>query len=350
MALWNGQDPILKERLFGLNPYEGNHGEDVKEYYYYLDATPTHSYMKFLYRYPHQRFPYEKLVQENQSRGTEQREFELIDTGIFADNAFFDVVVEYGKADREDTCIRIEIFNRGSKEATISVLPQLTFRNRWSWEEHWENVPEIHEGPYSSTFQTLYADPKNVLPPDWISEGYVFSPCYLVGDPADALLFTDNESHNERLYGTKSRAPYVKDAFHRHVIDQERSTNPEKKGTKGCFYYKDLSIPAGGSKVIRLRLCEQLVKKPLEEIDSVIALRKKEADGFYDSFQDKGLSVEQKQIQRQAFAGLLWSTQFYFYDVKQWLRRGISLLLRHPLLDTRSAICIGAICTRTTSL
>ena len=319
LAFWNGRDPILKERLFGLNPYEGNHGEDVKEYYYYLDATPTHSYMKFLYRYPHNAFPYEQLIEENKRRSTEQREFELIDTGIFKDNAFFDIVVEYAKADPEDTCIRVEIFNRGDRDAQISMLPQLFFRNRWAWTEEWKDTPEISEGPYSPKFQSLHADPREMPPPDWLSGDYPFTPYYLIGEPCDELLFTNNESHNERLYGVKSQTPFVKDAFHRYVIQGERVVNPAKRGSKACFHYKELSIAPGQSKVFRFRLCQNLAAAPLEKIDEVVSLRKKEADAFYASLPPSDATPEDKSIQRQACAGLLWSTQFYFYDVKRWL-------------------------------
>ncbi len=320
LALWNGKDPILKERLFGLNPYEGNHGEDVKEYYYYLDATPTHSYMKFLYRYPQNAYPYEQLIEENKKRTVKDREFELIDTGIFANSEFFDVVVEYAKAGPEDTCIRIEIFNRANTDATISVLPQLFFRNRWAWEEKkWATVPEIHEGPYSSKFQSLYADPKEMPPSDWLSGVYPFSPYYLVGDSASELLFTNNETHAECVYGSKSSTPHVKDAFHRHVIQNEDCVNPEKKGSKACFHYRELQIPANSSRVLRFRLCQELTKQPLDDVEAVVLARKKEADAFYDALQQKKLTTEEKAIQRQALAGLLWSTQFYFYNVKTWL-------------------------------
>ncbi len=321
LALWNGKDPILKERLYGLNPYEGNHGEDVKEYYYYLDATPTHSYMKFLYRYPHNAFPYDELVEENKKRSTHDREFELIDTGIFAKNEFFDVVVEYAKADVEDTCIRIEIFNRSDKDAVISVLPQITFRNSWAWDKEWDKCPEIQEGPYSSKFQSLHADPKNMPPLDWMTFDYSLAPYYLAGDPADELLFTNNETHNERLYGqqSKSRTPYVKDAFHRYVVQGEHCVNPAKKGSKASFHYKELHIPAGQSRVLRFRLCQKLSPKPLDDVDAVVSARRKEADEFYDSFQQKKSTPEEKMIQRQALAGLIWSTQYYFYDVKKWL-------------------------------
>lgn len=322
LALWNGKDPILKERLFGLNPYEGNHGEDVKEYYYYLDATPTHSYMKFLYRYPQNAFPYDELVEVNKKRTTKDREFELIDTEIFAKNEFFDVVVEYAKADVEDVCIRIEIFNRSDQDAQISVLPQLWFRNRWTWDKNWEEAPEISEGPFSQKFQSLYADPKKIPSPDWLTYDYTISPFYLAGDPADELLFTNNETNNERLFGpqVKSVSHFVKDAFHRYVVEGGACVNPAKKGTKASFHYKEVHIPAKKSKVIRLRLSPKLSKAPLEEVDAVVAMRKKEADDYYDALQPKKMTPEEKKIQRQAFAGLLWSTQFYFYDVKAWLR------------------------------
>lgn len=327
-AFWNGKDPILKERLFGLNPYEGNHGEDVKEYYYYLDATPTHSYMKFLYRYPQQAFPYTHLLEENKQRSVNDREFELIDTGIFAGNDFFDIVVEYAKASNEETCIRIEIFNRAGKEAALSVLPQLTFRNRWSWEKKWDNRPEISEGPSNADFQSLCANPKDLPPGDWRSGNYSFETYYLVGAPTNELLFTNNETHHERVDGPHSASyePYVKDAFHRYVIHNENCIHPEKKGSKACFHYKELQIPAGKSVVLRFRLCQTIPKKPLDDVDATIAERKKEADEFYSSFQKSSLSAEEKWIQRQALAGLLWSTQFYSYDVKRWLEGDDPLL------------------------
>jgi hypothetical protein len=321
LALWNGKDAILKERLFGLNPYEGNHGEDVKEYYYYLDATPTHSYMKYLYRYPQNAFPYEQLIEENRKRTTKDREFELIDTEIFSKNEFFDVIVEYAKATQEDVCIRVEIFNRNEEDAMITVLPQLWFRNRWAWTKQWESEPEIQEGPYSSKFQSLYADPKKILPSDWLSEDYSFFSMYLAGEPADELLFTNNETHCERLYGpgVRSTTPYVKDAFHRYVVGKEKCVHPGKKGTKACFLYNEVHIPAKKSKVFKFRLSPHLTKAPLDDVEGTIATRKKEADEYFDSIQSKKLSLEEKQIQRQAIAGVLWSTQFYFYDVKKWL-------------------------------
>ncbi len=255
----------------------------------------------------------------NKKRTTFDREFELIDTGIFAEDAFFDVFVEFAKASPEDTCIRIEILNRGEQDAEIWVLPQIAFANRWSWEKKWGQIPEICQGPYGPSFHTLYADPKNMPGPDWVCGNYPFSAYYLVGDPADELLFTDNETNNERLYGSKNRTRFVKDAFHRYVIQNQPCINLEKKGSKACFYYRQIDIPAKGSKVIKLRLCQNLSKNPLEGIDLVIADRKKEADVFYASLQKQGLKEEDKKIQRQALAGLLWSTQYYSYNVKTWL-------------------------------
>ncbi len=321
LALWNGKDPILKERLFGLNPFEGNHGEDVKEVYFYLDALPTHSYMKYLYRYPHKVFPYTQLVEENRRRTTQDREYELVDTDIFAENRFFDIYVEYAKASPEDTCIRIEIFNRGPEEATISVLPQLYFRNSWSWEAGDQEMPEITAGPFSKDFQSLYADPKHILPPHWLHTNYTLSPFYLVGTPGAELLFTNNESHNERLYGqnVKSRTPYVKDAFHRYVIHREPCINPTGNGSKSCFYYKELSIPSGKSQVIYMRLTPQLTSSPLKDIEKIVGMRREESNEFYAEILPQKSTAVDRVIHRQAHAGLLWSTQFYWYHVKKWL-------------------------------
>ncbi|MBS0621315.1 MAG: glucosidase [Verrucomicrobia bacterium] len=319
IALWNGKDPILKERLFGLNPNEGNHGEDVKEYYYYLDGVPTHSYMKCLYRYPQEAFPYEHLLEENRKRGVNDREFELIDTGVFKENRFFDITIEYAKASPEDTCIRISIINQGPEEASLTVLAQLWFRNRWTWDGSFEQMPEITEGPLSSKYCTLHADPKNLSHPDWLSFDYALPSCFLAGDLPDALLFTNNETNCEHLYGSKSASPYVKDAFHRYIIEKKPCINPEKKGTKACFHYKDLLIQPGETRILRLRISSELMKNPLDEVDQIMALRKKEADGFYAELQGKKKTEEEMRIQRQALAGLLWSTQFYHYDVKRWL-------------------------------
>jgi hypothetical protein len=303
LALWNGKDPILKERLFGLDSWEGNHGEDVKECYFYLDATPSHSYLSYLYKYPHGEFPYNRMVEENKRRSTLDREFELLDTGIFNESRYFDVFVTYAKADDEDICIRLDIYNRGPEVADIYILPQLLFRNTWSWDPTLGSVPNIRTGPTGKNFTTLLA------------EGSM----YLYGDVPTKLLFTNNETNNERVWKVPNRTPYVKDAFHRYVIRKEACVHPEE-GTKACFYYEKVSIPAGKSHSIRMRLSSEALKAPLDDVDRVIAQRKKDADDFYQSIRPKNATEEQEKIQRQALSGLLWSTQFYMYDVKTWLK------------------------------
>jgi len=321
-AFWNGHDPFLKERLFGLNPNEGNHGEDVKEVYFYLDATPTHSYMKYIYRYPQAAFPYKQLVDENRKRTPHDREYEIYDTGVFAENRFFDIVIEYAKESPNDTCMRVEIFNRSEQAAPITVLPQICFRNRWAWEKDQPCGAEISVGEATSEAMSLYVDPKDLPPPEWLSYDYRLEPYYFFGAPAKELLFTNNDTNNEKLYGpqAKNRTPFVKDAFHRYVVNKEAAVNPAKKGTKACFHYPELLIPAKGSKVLYFRLTPVKLEKPLQDIQRIVDKRKKEADGFYASLHPQSLTEDEKAIQRQALAGLMWSTQFYFYDVKKWLQ------------------------------
>lgn len=321
IALWNGKDLILKERMFGLTPLEGNHGEDVKEYYYYLDATPTQSYMKYLYRYPHSAFPYDQLVQENQKRTALDREFELVDTGIFKDNRYFDVVIEYAKSSPEDTCIRIEVFNRGPEAASIHLIPQLWFRNRWSWNHYNGNLPVIEEECSQGNDLCVRADPRQLPTPDWLTFQYAIPPMYLYAEAGAKALFTNNETNFERWEkeGIRISPAYTKDAFHRYIINQEECTNPSKEGTKACFHYKAVEIPAGGSRVFRLRLTSAQQQDPTGGVDAVIAQRKAEADAFYQSIQNPKLSEDDKTIQRQAISGMIWGTQYYFYDVKKWL-------------------------------
>src|SRR5882762_5788041 len=255
LALWNGRDPILKERLYGLVPNEANHGEDVKEYYFYLDSTPTHSYMKYLYKYPQAAFPYSKLIEENgRRRGQQQSEYELIDTGVFDNNAYFDVFVEYAKTDPDDICIRIEVANRGSEDALIHVLPQLWFRNRWSWGAELKAEPVIGRGPAGKTFKSLEADDSPAEPLPNLTFAYRLGKRYLYGDADGQPLFTNNETNAERVWGgdARSRSPFVKDAFHRFVIDGEQCVNPAEVGTKACLHYASRNVPAGGSTVINL--------------------------------------------------------------------------------------------------
>jgi hypothetical protein len=274
--------------------------------------------MKYLYKYPQREFPYQKLIDENRKRGTQEREYELLDTGVFEESRYFDIFIEYAKAAPEDTAIRIEIFNRGPEAATLHVLPQLFFRNQWSWEKEGQRlIPEIKEGPLSQTFTSLYADPSNLPPLSGVSFEYRREPIYLYADPGAELLFTNNETHFKKLYNAENRTSYVKDAFHRHIIGKERCVNEEKTGTKAAFHY-EVEIGPGASKVFHLRLSPETLKNPLKEIDKTIALRKKEADEFYSEIQSSKGSEDDKKIQRQAYAGMIWSKQFYNYRVERW--------------------------------
>jgi hypothetical protein len=322
LAFWNGKDPILKERLFGLNPYEGNHAEDVKECYYYLDATPTQSYLKYLYKYPHAEFPYTKLLDENKRRSALDREYEIYDTGVFNEGRYFDIFVEYAKLDPEDICIKIEVWNRGPEKATLHILPHFWFRNRWSWTDPLGFIPAIREMEAENGVSCLYADPRGLPLPLRIPEDYQVQPMYLYGATPNELLFTHNDTHNERVWGAHvtSRTPYVKDAFHRYVIQKEPCVNPEKHGSKACFHYGPVEIPAQKSYVLLMRLTSKKTKAPLKDVESVITNRKKEADEFYSCIQQTKLSNEDKLIQRTALAGMIWSQQLYVYDVKKWIK------------------------------
>jgi hypothetical protein len=307
LALWNGRDQILKERLFGLNGEEGNHGEDVKEYYFYLDSTPTHSYMKYLYKYPHAGYPYEEVVEENGRRGKSDPEFELIDTGVFSEDRYFDVFVEYAKSDWDDICIRVTVANRGPQAAEIHLLPTLWFRNTWSWA----------------------GKPKPTLALDK-STGTILARESEVGDyrlyfdDGGTPLFTENETNAERLFGAKNPSPYVKDAFHRYVVNGETVTvNPERKGTKAAVQYK-FTVPPRGEVSIKLRLRKDL-PDPIasgalgKEFESTFVARKAEADAFYATVIPSATDDDTRNVMRQAFAGLLWTKQYYRYIVRDWL-------------------------------
>lgn len=318
LCLWNGTDPILKERLFGLTPGEGNHGEDVKEYYFYLDSTPTHSYMKYLYKYPQGSYPYRWLVEENRNRTGKGFEFELLDTGIFDEDRYFDVFVEYAKASAEDVCIRIEAINRGPEAAPLHLIPHLWFRNIWGWTDPRGMPPVIVEGPQNGGGISLLADDTKAdhlknLPFDYqVGQRYLYAPAG--GKP----LFTDNETNAERLYATPNSSPYVKDAFHRMIVDGEaKAVNPNQTGTKACLDYK-FDVPVGSSVVLRLRLSPDHLKTPLHDVDEIIRQRHAEADEFYAAIQPPKATDDEKLVQRQAFAGLLWSKQSYLFDVNAW--------------------------------
>ncbi len=316
LGLWNEKDPILKERLYGLNSTEGNHGEDVKELYYYLDATPTHSYMKFLYKYPQVEFPYQKLIDENRKRSLKDREYELLDTGIFNENRYFDVYVEYAKKGPEEIAIRLEIFNRAESQASIHVLPQLFYRNRWKWETDPAKVrPIIRKGNQPSS---LFADSTRSPSVSHVSFDYKLDSYQLIGESGGAALFTNNETHMQKIYGKPDETPYVKDAFHRHIIHKENCINPNEEGTKAALHYK-FTIAPHSSKVIRFWLTKaSSLNYDVSEVDRIVSLRKKEADEFYASI-SPSLTEDEKNIQRQALAGMLWSKQFYHYNLKKWL-------------------------------
>jgi len=302
IALWNGQDPILKERLFGLTNSEGNHGEDVKEYYFYLDSTPTHSYMKYLYKYPQQEFPYRTLVETNGRLSREDLEYELLDTGVFDADRYFDVFVEYAKGDPEDLLVRITAYNRGSEAAEIHLLPTLWFRNTWSWDEGAlkPGIQQVKEGTVLASHdqlgdRTLQCD----------------------GNPE--LLFTENESNASRLWGQSNPSPFVKDAFHNYVIAGDHdAVNPSKLGTKAAALYR-LEVQAGGSKVVRLRLSAKPPADAFATFDQIFAARLADADEFYDRITPHSLSEDERSVHRQALAGMLWSKQYYYFDLDRWL-------------------------------
>lgn len=302
LALWNGKDPIIKERYFGLTNYEGNHGEDVKELYYYLDATPTHSYMKMLYKYPQAKFPYESLLKVNKARSRTEPEFEIIDTGIFNDNKYFDVFVEYAKADANDILIRITVHNRGAEDAKLHLLPTLWFRNTWSW-------------GYDD-YKPLLVSSNNG---DVIVEHKKLDNFVLHFEKETPLLFCENESNNQKLYGTANDAALVKDGINDYLVhNAEDAVAIDGQGTKAAANY-ELMIRAGASEVIRLHLESKNNIDPFAGFDEVFTARIEEADAFYASLQKEIKSTDEKLVQRQAFAGMLWSKQFYYYDVQQWL-------------------------------
>ncbi|MBZ5649921.1 MAG: glucosidase [Acidobacteriia bacterium] len=320
LALWNGRDPILKERMFGLTGNEGNHGEDAKEYWFYLDNTPTHSYMKVLYKYPQVEFPYQKLLDENRRRWGQvgAPEYELLDTGIFDENRYFDVFVEYAKAGPEDICVRIEAINRGREAADLHLMPHLWFRNTWAWTDPAGAEPSIRLQAGRNQI-VLVADESNATSLHNLQFPYSLETQYLYAPEGGEALFTDNENNAVRLYGCSgNRKPYVKDAFHRHIINHEDCVNPRLIGTKSCIHYKQ-RVPPGGSMTLRLRLTPEKLAVPLNDVDEIVRQRKTEADEFYASVHPPAATAEEKAIQRQALAGMLWSKQIYLWDVNRWL-------------------------------
>ena len=309
LALWNGNDPILKERLFGLTNAEGNHGEDVKEYYFYLDSTPTHSYMKWLYKYPQRAYPYADLVETNRRRTRAELEYELLDTGAFAENRYFDVFAEYAKASPEDVLIRITVANRGPEPASLHLLPTLWFRNTWSW---WSEPPkpvlrQVSAKGAGRAIAAAHAELGN----RWL---YI--------DQDLPLLFTENETNNERLFGTPNPTPYVKDGINELVVNGRReAVNPAATGTKAAAHC-EMRIGAGEAKILRLRLSDiapDQLSEPFADFDRTFDVRLREADEFYKSVAPASANEDSARVMRQALAGMLWSKQYYFFDADKWL-------------------------------
>ncbi len=311
VALWNERDPILKERLFGLTNAEGNHGEDVKEHYFYLEGTPTHSYMKMLYKYPQVTYPYARLVEENGRRGRGEPEFELHDAlgEAFKENRYFDVFIEYAKADQEDILCRVSAVNRGPEPAPLHVLPQLWYRNTWSWEGRERPVLELVSNKALSggvAYKTVHTEDRHVGERWW----------YVGGDAP--LLFTENETNNERLFGAPNAAPFVKDGIHEAVVNGRLERVGLEQGSKVAAHVQGVVNP-GETFTVRVRFSNRSLEEPFDEFDGLFERRKREADAFYDAVQPPGLSEDERLVQRRAFAGLLWSKQFYHYSPERWL-------------------------------
>jgi hypothetical protein len=303
LGLWNGVDTQMKERLFGLTNGQGNHGEDVKELYYYLDSTPTHSYQKMLYKYPQRQFPYRKLINRNAQRNRLEPEYELQDTGIFNDNRYFDVFIEYAKASPTDILMQVTVHNRGRREASVQVLPQLWFRNTWGWgyDDYRPSLMQVAPGIVQVEHRELGA------------------PYYLYCDGQPKLLFCENDTNGARLYGLPGEGRYFKDGINDYVVEgKTEAINPQQHGTKIAAHYA-LSVPAGQSRTVRLRLAQEALIDPYGEFDQLFTARQQEAEEFYSCIQQDLTDPDARNVQRQAFAGMLWSKQFYYYDVTQWL-------------------------------
>jgi len=316
LALWNGRDPILKERLFGLTNSEGNHGEDVKEYYFYLDSTPTHSYMKYLYKYPQAPYPYADLVETNRRRSREEPEYELLDTGVFEGDRYFDVFVEYAKAAPEDMLVKITVCNRGPEAATLHLLPTLWFRNTWSWAGGGKKpVLARVDGHGNGIIHAHHTDP--------LFQGFL-EDYYLACEGDAPLLFTENETNHERIFNTPNASPYVKDGFDSYLVhNRQDAVNPIQTGTKAAPHYQ-LSVEAGSSKTVRLRLSRTApggVGDMFGDFDEVFLSRIAEADAFYASITPDAIKddTDRTRVMRQALAGMLWTKQYFYYDVDKWL-------------------------------
>ncbi len=311
LALWNGKDPILKERLFGLDNGEGNHGEDVKECYFYDDSTPTHSWMRYIYRYPQRAYPYDELVATNRARGRHEPEYELVDTGVFDDDRYFDVIVEFAKAAPDDTCIRIEVANRGPDEAVLHVLPHLWFRNDW-WLDPEAPCPSVRETAGRAC---------RVIAAEHHDLGRMFLCCDACDGVDPELLFTENETNSQRLWNEPNRRAFVKDGINNAVVRGDAdAVSPARIGTKSAAHYV-LAVPAGGAGTIHLRLTAMppAHRRPFADFDAIMAARRREADEFYAEVIPTNLNADRALVMRQALGGMLWSKQFYFFDLDRWL-------------------------------
>jgi len=324
LALWNGKDPILKERLFGLTNSEGNHGEDVKEYYFYLDSTPTHSYMKYLYKYPHAAYPYGDLVDTNKRRNKEEMEYELLDTGVFNDDRYCDVFVEYAKDSPDDICIQISVCNRGKETTSLHVLPTLWFRNTWSWQGG--GSKPVLRSVKGGTHRIIHAHHTDPLFQESLDDSYLY--CEGTGP----LLFTENETNYAKLFGSENRSPYVKDGIHNYIVHgQKDAVNPDGVGTKASPQYQ-LTVGPGATQVVRLRLTRTApgeLRDPFGTFEAVMKARQKEADEFYGVLTPPAFKGDRDRtnLMRQAFAGMLWTKQYYYFDADQWLEEHHA----HPL-------------------
>ena len=318
VALWNEQDPILKERLFGLTNAEGNHGEDVKEYYFYVDNVPTHSYQRYLYKYPHAEFPYNDLVAVNRARSRHELEYELIDTGVFDDGRYFDVEVEHAKAGPEDIVCRVTVHNRSAEDAVLHVLPTLWFRNVWSWEN---GEPKPRLARIEAAQPAVRADHHKV------------GTFYLYAEPDADLLFCENETNTARVFGAEPATPFPKDGIVDHLVHGADTVNPDAEGTKVAAR-KRLVVPAGGQAAVLVRLTRegpQALMAPLAGADELIASRRAEADDFYEAITPPAVTGDAKAVMRQALAGMLWSKQCYYFDLDRWLRERHLHPLRSPV-------------------
>ncbi len=300
-AFWNGKDPILKERLFGLTNGQGNHGEDVKELYYHLDSSPTHSYCKFLYKYPQAAFPYDKIIEGNK-RPKDQTEYELVDTGVFDNKKYFDIYIEYAKADTDDILLKVEVKNRYSKPATIHVIPQLWFRN------FWKHNPR-------------YKRPKISLEDDFVLAQSIRNGKYHFYFQGGQVLFCENETNNQKIYNVPNEEEYVKDGINDFIVDRKSTVNPDKEGTKVGVWSK-VRIKGKESATFKVRLSKKTLEDPWLDFDSIFKERIQETDQFYDELTPDNLDVHQRELLRKSFAGLLWTKQFYYLDVHKWLFGG----------------------------